>query len=426
MKTDLAQGCLEYQKLTRRRFLTTGIGAAASVVLSSGFSGSAAAQIAGSERDTLISIFLRGGCDGLTLCVPHGEDAYYSARPSLRIPQPGGGSSAATSLDGFFGLPPAMTPLLDAYNAGHFLFVHACGSKNDTRSHFDAQHFMEIGEPGMPLLATGWLGRHLLSVPPRQPAALLRAIGMRAGLQTTLAGSPLALPIPDPSRFGLLGSPATKAARLEALEALYAAASDPLYTASANTLATIGLVESVDILGYQPSNGAEYAQTDFGDALRSAAALIKADVGIEAFAVDAGGWDTHNGQEPLDGLMATLMDGFARSLAAFYTDVIAGGMHNVTVVIMSEFGRKVKENGSRGTDHGHGNVMMLLGRNVAGGQVLTQWPGLQPEHLFEEQDLEVTIDYRDVLAELITERLGNTDLGFVFPGFTPTLRGVTA
>lgn len=379
-----------------------------------------------SARDVIISIFLRGAADGLTLCVPFGESIYYSSRPTLAIPRPDSGSQfAAIDLNGFFGLPPAMAALKTAYDAGHLLLVHACGSTDSSRSHFDAQRFMEDGKPGDNSIFTGWLGRHLASVPPLRNDAALRAVGIAYGLQRTLQGSPLALPIPNLDTFGLTGSSSTITARSLALHDMYALVSDPLKAAAETTQSTINLLNTINFAGYTPEGGAVYPTGSFGTAIKSTAALIKADVGVEAIAIDVQGWDTHNNQGPTTGTMATLMSTLAAGLAAFHADMWAGNGRNVTVVAMSEFGRRLLENGSFGSDHGHGNVMFVLGNHIAGGRVLSQWPGLAPNQLFEGRDLQVTIDFRDILAEIIQYRLSNPNLASVFPGYSPTLRGVT-
>lgn len=426
MSAHEACGCPEYRRLSRRRFLAGAGGTAAAFAVPAWLPRVAYAQDYCSTRDVIVSIFLRGASDGLTICVPHAEDAYYTARPTLAIPRPDSSDpNRATDLDGFFGIPPALTPLLPAWQAGNLLFVHACGSTDPSRSHFDAQRFMEVGKPADSQLFTGWLGRHLFSVAPKTPGAVLRAVGIGYALQRTLQGAPAALPIPNLDTFGLTGNAATAAARRDALDDMYQLVADPLKAAATTTQVTIDLLDTIDFTGYVPAGGAVYPEGGFGLALKSTAALIKADVGVEAVAIDRGGWDTHNNQGSISGTMNTLMADLAAGLAAFHADIWAANGRNVTVVIMSEFGRRLDENGSLGTDHGHGNAMLLLGNNIAGGRVLAQWPGLSPGQLFEQRDLQVTIDFRDVLAEIVQYRLGNSSLPFVFPDYTPTLRGVT-
>jgi len=426
MKAPHLAGCPEYLELSRRQFLgVTGGLTALATAAPAWLPRVAFARHDCTGRDTIVSIFLRGASDGLTVCVPHAEDAYYTARPTLAIPRPDSGDpDQAIDLDGFFGLPPAMAPLVEAYDAGHLAIVHACGSHHPTRSHFDAQRFMEVGIPGELSTASGWLGRHLLTSAPTDPEALVRAIGIGYALARTLAGGPATLPVPDPTDFGLTGPAGTEADRLQALADLYAQAQEPLKSAAGNTMSTIALLEAIDFAGYQPAGGAVYPQSDLGRALRSTAALIKAEVGVEAVAIDVGGWDTHDQQGPIDGTLAGLMADLAAGLSAFHADVFADTT-NLTLVAMSEFGRRLGENGSLGTDHGHGNAMLVMGDSIQGGQVLADWPGLQAEELFEERDLAVTIDYRDVLAEIVELRLMNPDLAGVFPGHTPIFHGIT-
>lgn len=428
-RTD-CHACEEYNQLSRRRFLAaSGATVAAAALAPSWLPRVALARDhRGSMRDVVISIYLRGASDGLSLVPPHGEAAYYAARPTLAVPQPGAGTgNDAIDLDGFFGLAPAMAPLLPAYQNGHLLVVHASGSTDPSRSHFDAQRYMEVGVPNDPTLGTGWLGRHLFSVDPMNPGALLRAVGISTGLQKTLEGAPNALPVPDLDVFGLTGSAGTAAARTDAIGDMYQLVTDPQKAVALNTIATIDLLNTINFAGYATSGTVPYPAGSFAYALKTSAALIRAQVGVEAIAIDLGGWDTHNSQGTTTGFLAGLMGTLAGGLAAFYDDLTHGvSPPSFTVVIMSEFGRQLNENGSAGTDHGHGNAMFVLGPCVHGGRVLTNWPGLAPGQLFQGRDLEVTIDYRDILAEIVSQRLGNPNLAYVFPTFTPTPRGVFA
>ncbi len=420
-------GCEEYRSLSRRQFLSRSLTSAAALASAPAWLPRVSfAESENSARDVMVSVFLRGGGDGLSLCVPHGEDAYYDARPNLAIPRPDSGSpNAATDLDGFFGFAPAMASLAPAFNAGDLLVVHATGSQDETRSHFDAMKFMEVGKPRDASLATGWLGRHLLTVAPVDASALMRAIGISPGLQQTLVGAPLALPVPEPSEFTIFGDDGSADERVAALTSMYQATEEPLATSAANTAAVVALLDAIDFEGYVPAGGAEYPATEFGMALKSTAALIKADLGLEAVAIDKGGWDTHDDQDPLGGQMFGLMSDLAAALEAFHLDLIANGNRNVVLTCKSEFGRNVRQNASLGTDHGHGNVMFAMGQRIAGGTVLTNWPGLADGQLYEGQDLDVTIDYRDILAEIVQNLLDNNDLSFAFPDYTPTFRGVT-
>jgi len=417
-------GCTEYAQLNRRSFLGIGAAAAAALVAPTWVPRVAYAQSENSARDVMVTLFLRGGCDGLSLLPPHGDPAYYDARPSLAIAPPGGGANSAIDLDGFFGLAPAMASLHGAYMAGDLLPVHACGSTDGTRSHFDAMHFMEVGKARDPKLVTGWLGRHLLNTAPMDANSVLRAVGISPGLQRSLVGGPQALPIPDPTDFRLAGNEASAAERLNTLVRMYENTDAPLAAAARATEETVALLEQLGLANYQPMNGAVYPESELGQAFRATAALIRGDVGVEAVAMDRGDWDTHEEQGPVDGDMAALMTDLSECLAAFHADVIAPNDRGVTVVVQSEFGRVVAENGSQGTDHGHGNAMLVMGAAVNGGRVLTNWPGLATEQRYEGQDLAITIDYRDILHEVVSQRLGNPDPGFVFPDFTPTPRGV--
>ena len=422
------QGCNEYHQLSRRGFLGGAAGLLTAAALPGWLPRVVYADSHNSNRDVLVSIFLRGGADGLTLCVPHGEAAYYSLRPNLAIAPPDSSDANRTlDLDGFFGLPPALAPLQTAYQNGDLAIVHACGLPDTSRSHFSAMRYMEVGQENPPIsLGTGWLGRHLQVTAPAQADALLRAVGIGFGLQQSLVGSPNALPIADFANFGLIGAPDNEADRREAFEAMVAGLPDLMSQASRNTFGTLDLLDTIDFEGYQPTGGATYPEGEFGTALASTAALIKAEVGVEAVAIDLGGWDTHDFQGPVDGAMAGLMSVLGQGLAAFHADLFGDGHDNVVVVAMSEFGRNAFENGSAGTDHGHGGVMLTLGGGIAGGQVIRQWPGLAPGQLFEDQDLAITIDYRDVVAEILTKRLDNPDLDAVFgdPSYQYVERGV--
>ena len=419
LSNDDCQACDEYRQLSRREFVSRTTATAVALSVPAWLPRVTYAQTA-TDRDILVSVFLRGGADGLSLVAPWGEASYFSLRPTLAIP-----ANPALALDGFFGLPPAMAPLLPAYQSGQLLVVHATGSTDPSRSHFDAQFFMEIGKPGDLNVVTGWLGRHLASRPPMRVDAALRGLGFAFGLPQTLVGGPDTLPIPDPANFGLSGNSSSRTQRLAWLGSAYQPERDPLRTAALNTQRTINTLSALNINGYAPAGGAVYPGGSFGAALRSTAALIRADMGVEAVQIDLGGWDTHSAQGPINGGMSVTMGQLAQALAAFHADMNgANRMGNVSVIAVSEFGRVARENASQGTDHGHGNVMLVMGGAVRGGRVMSIWPGLAAGQLYQNQDLQVTIDYRDILSELVLRRLGNTNLDLVFPGFTPTLRGV--
>ena len=412
------KGCKEYEGLTRRNFVGLTAGLAAAAAVPGWLPRVVYAASDSSSRDVIVSIFLRGGADALTLCPPHGEAAYYDLRPQLAIARPDSSADAgarAIDLDGFFGLPQAMAGLKDAFDDGYLAISHATGVKNSSRSHFDAMRFMEVGQGSAPAsLQTGWLGRHLQATAPTAKDGVLRAVGIGFGLQRTLVGAPLALPIADLAEFGLQGPGGSRAGRRAALAEMYAAFDDPLKSSAATTFRTIDVLKKIGFAGYRPTGGAVYPDDEFGYALKSAAALIKAEVGVEAVAIDLGGWDTHDFQGPVDGHMAYLMESLANGLGAFYQDLFAANCKRFVAVTMSEFGRVAFENGSAGTDHGTGGLMMALGGAVRGGRVLGKWPGLEREQLVDRQDLEVTTDYRDVLWEILDKRLQSPSARQVF------------
>ncbi|MCC6229606.1 MAG: DUF1501 domain-containing protein [Phycisphaerales bacterium] len=413
-------GCEEYRGLSRRGFL--GAMSAALASAPAWLPRVAFADDHRAGRDVIVSVVLRGGADALTMCVPWADPWYLPLRGVLAVPMPGAGLNAATDLDGYFGLPPAMVPLLEAYNAGKLAIVHACGSPDPSRSHFDAQRYLEVGKPSDMTLATGWLARHLLTSPPMKGDAVLRAMSITPGLPRSLAGGPQSLPVADLTNAGLTGRPASKAARLQILGELYADGSEPLRSIASQTQATIAMLEAINFKGYVPAGGASYGVDPFAIALKSAAALIKAQVGVEAISIELNGWDTHVSQGIFAGDMATLMQTLAGGLKAFHRDVIQSSNINVVVVAMSEFGRRIAPNSGLGTDHGHGGLMLVMGQKVIGGQVHTIWPGL--DHPYDDRDLAATIDFRDVLGEIVRYRLGNATLGEVFPGYSVIERGV--
>jgi len=430
---DADCGCQEYNELSRRQFLATSAGVSAAAFFPAWLPKIVMAKNYASTRDIIVSVFQRGGADGLSLCVPFADPNYYTSRSTIAIPRPDSSSTnKGINLDGFFMFPQAMAGgaagmggLIPAFKASDLLVVHATGQLNNSRSHFDAQRYMEVGKPVDPSLVTGWLGRHLASIPPLKPDAPLRGLGVAAGLQKTLVGAPKTLPIADPTNYSIGGSATTQPQRVAFLQGDYAGADEPLHSAALDAANTVGLLKAVNFAGYVPANGAVYPNSSFGRALRSVAVLIKNDVGIEAAQVDIGGWDTHSAEDPIAGSMFRTMQDFSNSLAAFYADVIATG-YSVTLVSVSEFGRNVRENGSQGTDHGRGTVMFAMGKGIVGGRVLTKnWPGLAREVLADGQDLQVTVDYKDILAEIVQRRLGNPNLDVVFPTWKPTMLGVT-
>ena len=417
---DIDCGCDEYNELSRRQFIGGAAGLSALAFFPDWLPEVVMAKNYASNRDIIVSVFMRGGADGLSLVAPFADANYYASRTTIAIPRPDAASpNKGINLDNFFMFPQAMAGLMPAYQATDLLVVHAAGQTNNSRSHFDAQRYMEVGKPVDPSLVTGWLGRHLASIPPLKPDAPLRALGIASGLQKSLVGAPKTLPIADPTNYTIGGATATQPQRLAFMKSDYAASDEPVHSSALDATNTVDLLKSVNFTGYKPANSVVYPTSSFGRALRSVAVLIKSNVGIEAAQVDVGGWDTHSAQDPIAGSMFKTMQDFSNSLGAFYADVLATGS-NVTLVAFSEFGRNVRENGSNGTDHGRGSALFAMGKGIAGGRVLTKnWPGLAKENLDSGQDLKVTIDYRDILSEIVTNRLGNPNLDFIFPTWKP-------
>ncbi len=419
------RGCAEYVELERRQFLDrcARIGALAMLSAPAWFPRLAFASDPENLHDTIICIFLRGGADGLTLCVPYGDADYYVARNVIAVPPPDSAAPLkAVDLNGFFGLAPGVATLLPIYSAGHLAFVHACGSPDSSRSHFQAQDSMESGTLEISGNSTGWLARHLLTVP-AMGNGLLRGVGASVTIPKSLAGAAATIPIPDIDNYDLVGQPVTKAARQALLSTMYASAGTFLQVHAENVAATLDLITQVNANGYTPAGGAVYPEGPWGIGLRTIAQLTKADIGLEVACIDLHGWDTHAEQGTLDGKLHALMSTLSEGLVALYTD-LTECLNRVTVVVLSEFGRRVEENASAGCDHGHGNAMMVMGGNVNGGQVIAEWPGLHPDVLDQGRDLAITIDYRDVLGEILQKRAGNTSLDTVFPGYTPVFQNV--
>ena len=375
--------------------------------------------------DTLVVVFLRGAADALNMVVPHGENAYYRLRPTLGIPKPDDRKAQpaqrALDLDGFFGLHPALGGLLPAWQDGHLALVHACGAPDTSRSHFRSMELMERGVTDERGPASGWVGRHLASLDTGNLSPL-RAVGLGEHTQRSLQGRIPVAALKSIADFHLSGD-LRETARMQAILAGMYGAGDELAVVGRETLDVLHTLQALDPSNYRPANAAVYPVSDFGLGLQQVAMLIKAEVGLEVAAIDVGGWDTHFAQGASDGLMAGLMKDLGTGLGAFHRD-LGEAVQGVSVVVMSEFGRRAYENASLGTDHGHGSVMMLLGGHVAGGQVHGRWPGLEDGQLFGPGDLAVTTDYRDVLSELCLKRLNNQALSTVFPDFTPTLRGL--
>ncbi len=419
--------------ITRRIFLRNsamamvGIGALPSWLARSAW----ASEATPGRRKVLVVIFQRGAADGLNIVVPHGEPYYYQVRPTIAIPRPQRGTDAsdlraAIDLDGFFGLHPAMAALKPLWDQKHLAVIHAAGSPDPTRSHFDAQDYMESGTPGVKATVDGWLNR-AIALDSRDSHSPVRAVALDPELPRTLQGHAPAVAISNLNAFrigapGMAGTVAGMAAG-NSFETMYDQAADAvLRPAGKDTFDALHLLNHLDTRSYQPANGAQYPNQGLGPRLRQLAQLIKADVGVEVAFADVGGWDHHFNEGGTQGQLAARLREFADSLSAFWTDLGDRG-EDVVVVTMSEFGRTVHQNGTGGTDHGHANVMFVLGGSVDGGKMHGPWPGLNPEQLYQNRDLAVTTDFRDVLGEAVYRHLGVRDLPGIFPGYQGTPAG---
>ncbi len=388
------------------------------------------------RKKTLICIFQRGAADGLSMVVPYGEPAYYAGRRSISIAQPGR-DGGAIDLDGFFGLHPSLKPLSDLYGRKELAVIHAVGSPDPTRSHFEAQDNMESGTSGSTSARDGWLNRalthtdcgcgrtladagahaadHAVGQLAIGGLAALRGIAIGAELPLSMRGSHPSLAIADLQKFGVSGG------RDQGLEDTFqrvyrTGTGDAVSGAASDAFEAMKILKAANPLQYAPSSGVQYPATEFGRSLRQIAQLIKSGVGLEVAFADLGGWDTHQAQGGPQGQLSRRLDDLARGVRALYDD-LGDRMNDVVVMTMSEFGRTVRENGTGGTDHGHANCMMIMGGGVAGGKVFGEWPGLEREQLYEGRDLALTTDFRDVFAEVSSRHLGTKDLDKVFPGY---------
>src|SRR5438445_7947809 len=400
-------------RITRRIFLRNGALAVAGTAAIPSFLTRAAygALESGNRAKRLVVIFQRGAADCLNIVVPHGEQAYYSMRPSINIPR----SSVLIDLDGFFGLHPALSPLQPIWNQRHLAIVHAAGSPDPTRSHFDAQDFMESGTPGMKATSDGWLNRALHSLPP--PKSAFRAIALGPSLPRIISGSEPAVAVNNISDFRVGGRSPNAVPIANTFEAMYEQSIDSvLHGTGQETFEAVKMLKSADPAHYMPAAGANYPRGRFGDSLKQLAQLIKANLGVQVAFADIGGWDHHVNEANTQGPIANLLRDFSQSLAALWIDL--GDLAEDTLVVtMSEFGRTARENGNRGADHGHANVMFVIGGPVKGGKVYGRWPGLDQSQLYEGRDLAVTTDFRRVLGESVYRHLDNRSLDQVFPGF---------
>ncbi len=409
-------------KPTRRGFMVGCSAAIASFTGGLSFTafGSAADE---PNQEIMLVIFLRGGMDGLNLAPPiAGPDRGYYEGERSRIAIPTSGPNAALPLTDLLGLHPKAAPLYDLYQAKHLAVVHAAGLTSDTRSHFDAMQYMELGTPGSKSGTTGWLTRHLQTASNLPAEIVMPAVAAGSLQPASLLGSRESIGMARPDDFRFNGHWRYGDWQRSSLRTMYAGDSW-LHQAGAQTLDAVDVVEQADPGDYTPGNGAVYPRSGFGDSLSTVAQLIKMQLGLRVATVDLGGWDTHEYQgEAGGGYFGDRIGELATGLAAFFTDMSnQGGVdytQRITIAVMSEFGRSFRQNDSQGTDHGHGNVMLLLGGAVKGGNVYGDWPGLAPTQLYDRRDLAITTDYRRVLSELLIRRMGNPNLGTIFPGYT--------
>jgi len=418
-------------KFSRRYFLKQGGVAMVGLSAMPAFLQRAVAATPMPNNKQLVVLFQRGAADGLNIVVPFGESNYYRLRPAIAIPQPkrgGRGSGfvlanpelsgdAAIDLDGFFGLHPSLAPLEPLFHKNQLAIVHAAGSPDPTRSHLDAQDFMESGTPGLKSTEDGWLNRALETVP-EENASPFRAVAMGPNLPRMLHGGAPAIALPDLKQFKVMAQAPGMSQVVEGgFEAMYAQTVDhALHGTGTETFEAIDLLRKADPGKYQPENGAQYPTSRLGQSLQQIGQLLKADIGVEVLFVDCGGWDNHVNEGGVQGQLSNLLKDLGQGLAALHQDM-GDRMENIVVVTMSEFGRTARENGNRGTDHGHANCMFVMGGDVKGGQVYGKWPGLNDHQLNEGRDLALTTDFRSVLGEILAKHIGVADLKPVFPGF---------
>jgi len=394
---------------SRRLFLKSG----AMTMVSLGFAPALltrTAAAADSERRLLVAVFQRGAADGLNMIVPFGEREYYTLRPSIAIARPGK-AEGALDLDGFFGLHPRMAALKPLWDQGVMAVVHACGSHDATRSHFDAQDYMETATPGVKSTRDGWLNRYLQVTGEPTP---LRGVAVTQQLPRVLQGKAPALALSAVAALDLEGGGSVTEARpVDPVDALLSLSAREAFDAKR-------IVRNATAAGYQPAAGVEYPRSAFGEAMQDIARLAKSDVGLEVAFAESTGWDHHINEGSTDGHLAGRLDDLSRGIAALTRD-LGERIASTVIITMSEFGRTAAENASRGTDDGHGNVMLLIGGPVKGARAYGRWPGLRREQRFEERDLAVTTDFRDIFSEIVTRHLGAAPsaIEHVFPGFTP-------
>jgi uncharacterized protein (DUF1501 family) len=397
--------------VSRRYFLKSGGVALASLASTPSFLvRTAYAQTdAAHERDhpIIIAIFQRGAADGISMVVPFGDKYYTAARPQIAIAEPArGGDENAIDLNGFFGLHPSLGSLKPIWDENHLAIVHAAGSPDNTRSHFDAQDYMESGAPGNKGVSDGWLNRYLQATPEHDTTPF-RAVAISATMPRSLAGMAPSVAMPRVADFGIRGGRASSE-----IEDMFA----DLYK---DTFEAVRSLRSATSQQYTPAAGVQYPNTPFAQSLMQIAQIVKSDVGLEVAFADLGGWDTHANQGNTRGQLANQLRNFGDGLGALYRD-LGDRMRNIVIVTMTEFGRAIKQNGSGGTDHGHASCLFVAGGPVKGGKVYGKWPGLAPEQLHEGRDLALTTDFRNVFSEIVAKHMKTRDVAKVFPNFRST------
>jgi len=417
----MTKGCCEGvrpARFSRRYFMKQGGVALVGLSTMPAFLQRAVASTPGVGKKQLIVLFQRGAADRLNIVVPFAEPNYYRMRPSIAIPQPKrSAGDAAIDLDGFFGLHASLAPLEPLFHKNQLAIVHAAGSPDPTRSHFDAQDYMESGTPGIKSTEDGWLDRAVGTISEEKPSPF-RAVAMGPNLPRMLQGKTAAIAVPDLRQFKVQPqSPAMTNVVEGGFEAMYAQTVDhALHGTGTETFEAIDLLRKIDTSKFPPENGADYPKSPIGQRLQQISVMSKADIGVEVMFLDCGGWDNHVNEGGTQGQLANLLRDLGQSLAAFHQDM-GDRMDDIVVLTMSEFGRTAKENGNRGTDHGHANCMFVMGGDVKGGRVYGKWPGLNDHQLNEGRDLALTTDFRSVIGEILVRHLGVKDLGPVFPGF---------
>jgi uncharacterized protein (DUF1501 family) len=410
------QGKEFHMAITRRGFMKDGALALVGTSVIPSFlvrSVMAEATTAAANHKKLVVLFQRGAADGLNIVVPYREKNYYAMRPSIAIKP-----NEVLDLDGQFGLHPSLAAFKPLYDQGHLAIVHAVGSPDTTRSHFDAQDYMESGTPGLKSTQDGWLNRALQAehLDPKTASAF-RAVALGAQVPRTLQGTLPAIAISNVQDFAVGGRNANPNTGVSsAFQQMYAQSADTvLHGTGQETFEAVKMLKAANPAHYAAANGAVYPNTPFGNSLKQIAQLLKANLGVEAAFADIGDWDTHQAQGATQGRLANRLKEFSETIAAFWRDM-GQDADSITLVTMSEFGRTARQNGTGGTDHGHGNVMFVLGGQVKGGRVYGKWPGLANEQLNEGRDLAITTDFRQVLGEAAYRTVGSRNLDLVFPG----------